>query len=450
MASTTEFYLAVGSVLTESVTTKISTSGNDYVSKLLSSSPENWRTIASLLRRSDLVGSIVKLTGKDFDRIHTARYSQVSRELFQELAKIPHLLLVHEAVALAPQLEQDSEKIADDLDSDTWNDQTAKAYFGTVGEETRKHVHQLLQECGLIVTTYKKNAEASTLAALFVEDSQSNLLLRIYVPAGRLYEDEFSKLLELFHDWLRSVKHQPVRQGGYRTSRGRVIEFYGERGAAQTDVNGELREFAAFLSVLDSPEAAEAVLHGLGLGQPRAQEVVTRYSKALRRLILDTKHERDRRVLAIRQQLESELIDDLPATTGDDIGGWVQQLVPMSPFSASPVTDNLSLESRSTPQVILHQQVFHHVEGVVAQHLSGDVALGKPADDLIEIVRRLGGNSKDDLEAAARELADPGAPASARFGARQKLKDFMARNGQRIETAAFQTMWRWLETQIGS
>ena len=123
----------------------------------------------------------------------------------------------------------------------------------------REHVLDLLAKNELTISTYKRNAEASVLAASFVEDTQSNLLFRIYVPAGRLYEEELTTLLGMFHDWSGSVKHRTVRQGGYKTPSGRVIEFYGEQGMTTESVGTELEEFARFLGLLDQPGAAEAM-----------------------------------------------------------------------------------------------------------------------------------------------------------------------------------------------
>ena len=452
MAVTTGLYLAVGSVLSESVTTKITTAGNEYRLKLLASNPGNWWTIVSILRRSDLVGAIVKLTASDFKRIHSARYRDVASALFTELARHPYLIVVHEAVVGAGERElptADEQQDEEDWDGWTWNDHAAREYFGTLDRDVRDHVLKLLTDLGLTFATYKKNAEASVLAAAFVEDTQSNLLFRIYVPSGRLYEAELSKLLSMFHDWLGSVKHLTVRQGGYKTPSGRVIEFYGEPGMTVESVSADLEEFAQFLELLDNPLAAEQMLQGFGLDRAIATELTARYAKEARRVLLDTKHERDRRMLSIQQELESELTDLLDSVSASEIERFVRALVPASPFTASPLTRQLAPRGTTASQITINQQVFQHVEGVVTQSINGTVSLGTPADQLIKLVREAGGDDRIALEADARELADMGAPTPARIGARQRLKEFVARSGQRLETATFQMIWKWLEAQIG-
>lgn len=438
-------------MLPESVTTKITTAGNEYRSKKLASNPENWWTIVSILGQTGLLGTIVKLTSSDFERIHSKRYADVASALFAELANHPHLIVVHEEIGagtrdLPTTGKHQEEKVWDDW---TWNEFVAHEYFGTIDSAIRDHVLKLLSDHGLTIATYKKNAEASVLATSFVEDTQSNLLFRVYVPSGRLYEAELSTLLGMFHDWLGAVKHQTVRQGGYKTPSGRVIEFYGEPGMTAESVGTELEEFTQFLGLLDEPLAAEQMLQGLGINRSIAVELTARYAKEARRVLLDTKHERDRRMLNIQQQLESELVDQLDSVPASEIEGLVRALVPASPFTASPVTRQLAPGAAPSSQITINQQVFQHVEGVVAQNVNGTVSLGTPADQLIALVREAGGDARSTLEADARELADTGAPSSAKIGARQRLKEFVARNGQRVEAAAFQMIWKWLEAQTG-
>lgn len=452
MTTSPGFYLAIGSVLTESVTTKITTAGNEYRAKLLSSTPENWWTIISYLQQPRLLGVIAKFTANDFQRFVSPKYAEVTKALLAEIAHHPYLVVIHEAVISDPTpeiagVERDFEE---EWDGVTWNDQAAREFFGTLDRQIRDDVRSLLDQFGLTVATYKRNMEASVLAASFVEDTQSNLLFRIYVPAGRLYEEELSKLLNMFHDWVASVKQQTVRQGGYKTPNGRVIEFYGEPGMTQDGVNAELQEFAQFLGLLDQPGAAEGMLRELGLDAERATELTAKYGKEARRVLLDTKHERDRRMLSIQQQLESELIDDLGSVSPGDLHDLVHRLVPTSPFAIVPAAHSALERPSAAPHVTVNQQFFQHVEGIVAQNVNGRVSLGTSADQLLALVREAaGGASRSSLESDVRELADPGAPTPARIGARQRLKEFLARNGKRVEAATFQLLWKWVENQIG-
>lgn len=454
MMTSPRFYLVVGSILSESVTTKITTAGNEYRSKKFASNPENWRKIIELLKSPDLIGAIVKLTTQDFRRIYSQSYSKVASALFAELKLHSHLIAIHEDIVGAgtnkileseTELDEDAEPSGQQM----WEDHLNSTYFTAPERKIRDHVLGLISDHDLTFATYKRNSEASVLATSFIEDTQSNLLFRMYVPSGRMYEAELSRLLEMFHDWLSKVKHQTVRQGGYKTPSGRVIEFFGEPELTSESVSNDLEEFAHFLGLLDNPRAAKAMLNEMGVDNTSASDLTARYAKEARRVLLDTKHERDRRLLAIQQQLESELSDVLVAPNANEIENLVRTLIPVSPFSASSATQQLSSSSAAATQITINQQVFHHIEGVVAQNINGGVSLGPSGDLLIKIIRETGGDTKSSLEADARELADSGAPTSARIGARQRLKDFLNRNVQRLEQATFRMAWKWVEAQFG-
>lgn len=397
MTNNAGFYLGVGTVLSESVTSKIRTAGSTYVSKSLSSTPRNWGRIVELVEHPDLTGTLVKLTARDFARIVSHDYAPAADAIFERLVTKPYLLLVHEEVMSPRDLELTSgvqiERQSDwegetewgevtDWDGVEWNDLAAREYFGRLPKELRERVQQRLASHGLTVTTYKRNAEASVFATAFVEDTLNNLLFRIYVPAGRLYEDEFARLLELFHDWLGAVKGQTVRQSGYRTPSGRVVEFFGEPGMTADTVSDELQEFARFLNLVEDAASAEEMLQGMGVAPARASELVQKYARAARRVLVDTKHTRERLILGIQQQLESELVDELPEVATSELGDLVGRLVPTSPFEASPATRGLSgsanqLGAQTGSSSLINVQIIQRVEGIVAQNLNGPVTLGR-------------------------------------------------------------------------
>lgn len=374
------------------------------------------------------------------------------------------MLLVHEEVVTPrdPELEStgsrgsegaDHEDEDDWLDDggqqdEDWNEEIAREYFGTLPQEVRDTVQQRLAAHGLTVTTYKRNAEASIFSTAFIEDTLNNLLFRIYVPAGRLYEDELSRVLEMFHDWLGSVKGQTVRQSGYRTPSGRVVEFFGEQGMNAETVSDELQEFARFLNIVEDSATAEEMLQDLGLSPVRASELVARYARSARRVLVDTKHTRERLILDIQQQLESELVDELPDVSAADLGALVGQLVPESPFAASPVTRSLAA-GRSSAASVVNVQIIERVEGIVAQNVNGPVSSGTPVAELIELIRQFGDASADDLETNARELSDTGAPPEDRLRARQRLKNFLSRNVGRMEQSAYNGAWNWVVASMG-
>jgi hypothetical protein len=447
MTSNEEFVLAIGSVLSETSTSKLQNLETRYVVKSLTSKPENWQVISHHISDPKLLGVVVKLTGNDYERMVRPNYADVTAEILQKIKDVPNLILVHEAVAgLRTFLPLAVDP--DDYDDGSWNDRVAKEFFGEIPVATRAEVHALFDGFGITPTTYRRNSEVSALTASFIEDLQSNLLFRIYVPAGRMYEDELAKLLDMFLEWLGAVKSQPARQSGYRTPNGRVIEFHSESSKQSGSWQADLAEFSNFLGLVDDPAAATAILLGLGVQQRRAEELVSRYGRDARRVLLDSKHQKERLILAVQQQLEAELTDEGLLISATELEVVVRSLIPNSPFAASPTFEAITAGSRndqSTPSVVINQQFINRVEGVVAQNVSGGMTVGTPMTDLIRLIQELGADHSEELEVAVHELEDPEAPVSLRRGALQKLQAFLIRNGERLESAAFATAWKLLE-----
>lgn len=445
------FYLGLGSVFSETVTSKLSTSGSSYKAKLLQSGPANWQRICELLESPHLAGVVAKVTGRDYERLLQPRFAVVAADLLSRLGQVPHLVLVHEAVAGTPPTVDDEIREDDDeyYEDEEWNDRRAREYFGDMDPAVQARVHDLFERHEISVTTYKRNAEASILASAFVGDVQDNLIFRLYVPAGRIYEDELGRLLELFHHWLGAVKKANVRQGGYKTKNGRVIEFFGD-GLSSPGMGLELAEFNHFLGLLEDPAAAGAMLVGLGVDTARVEALVTRYSKEARRVLIDARQERDRRILAVQQRLESELADEVLPVSMDQLAVMVHALIPLPPTS---LTGRNALPASpagsSVPTLVVNNQFIHRVEGIVTQNLEGGVHLGPEVESLLELIRSSNAADKLGLEDAAKQLADAGAPTAPRLAARQRLKDFLLRNGARVEASTFQALWDWLQGQVG-
>jgi hypothetical protein len=84
-------------------------------------------------------------------------------------------------------------------------------------------------------------------------------------------------------------------------------------GSEQNDRKKLTKHFEDFTKLTDlcatDPSAAEEVLKGTGANAREITQIISRYSKEIRRLQLDLKHAREEKILSIRHRLESELVD---------------------------------------------------------------------------------------------------------------------------------------------
>ena len=114
-----------------------------------------------------------------------------------------------------------------------------------------------------------------------------------------------------------------------------MIEFYSDDLSKSGGWKSDLAEFSNFLSLVDDPAAARSMLLTLGVEANRADDLVGRYARDARRVLLDSRHQRDKYVLDIQQRLEAELTEeglDVPAA---ELEVLVRRLVPTTSLAAA-------------------------------------------------------------------------------------------------------------------
>lgn len=438
------YFLVVGSRVSESISSKLTATGVEYVQKSLDSGENNWREIETLMGSDRNSGAIITLNRKIYERIERNRDAPFISDLLKQIAAVPHLVLVHEAVYGGAQTLHLTGPDDEEWDANEWNDTNAAEAFGVISDDVRLSVNALLASHGISLSVYKRNAEASVLAVGFIDDQLGNLLFRIYIPAGRLFEEEGAQLISMFHDWLTSVRGLSVRKDGYQTASGRVIEFHSNGDLGSSTWATEMGRFQEFVALIENTDAAERVLEDMGLERARAQALVAKYAKQARRLQMDIRYERQRKELAIREQLEAELLDEASRVSAGDIANVVESLLP------SGVTAQGQLASADTVRpLVINQQFIQHAEGVVAQHIAGDVIYGEEATAISKLIADHGDKQAAALSVALREFTDRGAPHASRVRAKQAIKTFLLDLTGSVQKGAVGVLQKWVESQLG-
>ncbi|MEU8867129.1 hypothetical protein [Streptomyces umbrinus] len=448
-------FLLIGSQRGDSVTAKLKALRIPYKIKLLESSPENWRTILDILESGSVRAVIARLSGQAFHSMCSPAYRETASALFEKIGNLPHIAFAHEDTLSG---EFDPEKMSVYLGYDPADREFAEQYyyhlFSPPSGEVRRAAREVFAQHLINVIPYNTNAELSVLASNFIDDAEKNLLFRVYVPSGRLYAAEAEKLLSLFHEWLQRGGRSGIRRDGYKTSAGQVFEFLGGETLHRGDLTREFSDFSTFLEMcVDDPSAAEDSLSRFGVGRSVGAQMVSRYSREVRRLQLDLKHDRESRMLNIRQSLEAEILD-LGETGNDEIDAveeLVESLVP-HPRNFNPGNILALAAGGNHPASVtvnLNPQFIHAVESTVLQNVQGTVNLGPESKQLIELIRQYGGNEAGELESAVHELEDEDARPVDRLTARQRLKAFLVRMGTAAEGAAVGALQKYLESKLG-
>lgn len=447
--------LLLGTIDSEGIRSTLKATGQEYVIKRLESSPQNWVSIVSLFNDLDIRCCAVKLSGYAYDNFLGDEYQPIAELLLRRIADLPHAVFVHEELfsGKAPQDDKSPEYEAEYFEY-------VRSSLHQPAESTRIAVNQLLADFDLNVLPYKTNAELTLLASTFIGESQDGLLFRVYVPSGRLWANETDRLIQLFRDYLTRIAKTSVRLDQQRTAHGVVYEFYDADEDSERPPEESLalqfEEFSRFLDLaVSDPDEAESILLTKNINPREVVPILTRYAKEARRLQVDLKHEREQKLLAIQQRLESELVDSLPPKTDwDTLSKLVNSAVPqlegvrsITGFEKPPRL--LASEIGSPVTVNFQPQIIQAINAVVAQEIDGDVHLTEIDKQLLELISQHAAEDSAELKSAVHELADTSAPISHRLMAKQRLKAFLLRLGSVASDVGSGLLVSYLEKRYG-
>ena len=283
----------------------------------------------------------------------------------------------------------------------------------------------------------------------------ANLLMRLYIPAERLYAGEAHQLLSLFHEWLIAARGQHIRQSGYQTASGEVYEFFSEDPLETVDLDSELGQFSDFLRLCSQdPSEAVEVLAAAGLGRRSSADLAAKFGRDVRRLQIDLRHEHERRMLIIRHSLEEELLDtaaELPTGADRQIIALVERLVPSpsAPESWALLAASGGTASAASVTVNINPQIIRAMESTIIQNVQGTVNLSPPAKELLALIDRFGGTDVAALQTAVYELEDRDAPAAERSAAKRRLKQFVTQVASTARDFGIDLLEKYLESKTG-
>ena len=432
--------LLLGNIDHEGVQSSLSASRRQYKKKLLESTSRNWDTIVNYFKQYPVAAVLIKLTPHTFRLLASSDYEFVRDELFSRIASVPNAVFVYEDVLTGKK-------------QDEWQEE----HRPYPSRDIVERVLNWLEPYGIELIPYRTNAEVTVLAESFLLDTEKNLIFRLYIPTGRIWSNEADRFLQLFRDYLERVGHLTVRLDQRRTNQGTIYAFHGDETQRDARLQDKFEDFSQFMELCTSDTAAaEAFLEAREIHHREVIDIVARYSKEAKRLQVDLKHEGERKILAIRQRLESELVDVSP--TREDwnaINLLVDLAIPLLKESSSFSFLNQTLllpEGKSTNSPItinVRPQIIQSVNGIVGQEIYGNQYLTQEDQQLLALIKEHGGIKSRELESALHELADNSAPQPNRLGARQKIKKFLIEVGKRTSDVAVGVLQTYIEKKLG-
>ena len=422
--------------------------------KRLESGAPNWQTIIDILGSGQLLGVLVKLNTRSMERMISPAYAEVREAMFAGIGANPHILFVHESFFWdAARSEQAQDPPAADSDHDDW---FGDDYFKPLSADVTRLVSELLERHHIHVVPYQRNVEINVLAGDFVDQQQRNVLFRFYVPKGRIFARETETILGLFRDYLTAAGNVQVQQTSHTTATGTIYEFSGGDAVTTEQVSNQIASFSEVMDLcVRDPDLAERRLVELGAEKGQAGEVVDRYTKQLRRLAIDIRHERQTVTLRIRQRLENELAELLPARDIEALQSVIDMIIPdeQSVIQSLGMGPIASIRSGSALTVNIRPQFFNQVQGIIAQEVSGTINLTPGAIRMIELVESAGGDQAQNLRAAIYELEDTSTSTERQLSAKAKLKTFafnlMRKGGEKLLDVGGEALAAYIKGTLG-
>jgi hypothetical protein len=162
---------------------------------------------------------------------------------------------------------------------------------------------------------------------------------------------------------------QRIPQLRYETRSGQVYELYLSPGSEHVDFEQERIDFSNFLArCAEDPVSAAESLAQDGMEQVEARSIASRYGRQIRRLNLDLKQERERRILEISHDLESDLLDssEFPESASRQIRGLLDILIPdLSAVMYQNILQIGEYSHRAGIEININQQMIGTLEGTV-------------------------------------------------------------------------------------
>lgn len=427
-------FLFLGRADAESAKSKLKTLGITYIVKELISSAANYKSMIKILRDARISGVAMKITPGALDVLRRDDYREVSQQIFEGMSKIPHIVFIHETYN-APISSPNSYGYG----------------FETIDKVARNAFQSLLQSNNINVSFYKTNAELSMLASIFIDQSDRNLIFRVYVSKGKLWAEEAGRLFSLFRDYLVRVNGLDIRQEQFSTSKGDIYELYAKSGIDPETLPTKFHEFSSFLDLclLDPEEAAKALKISSGSDLHAIMSIVDRYSKEARRLHIDLKHDRERKVLSIRHRMESELTD--VAISEQQIEALIEAAIPKNSQALSALTFSKLPEAdfHGSPDLDTTPRIAQSLTSVVSQEISGTQHFSAEAIKFLEAVRTSSTDQSSELASAVYILEDNEVKQEHRLSAQQKIRSFLITASGKLGNVALSIGQKYLESKLG-
>lgn len=404
--------LIIGELVQEGVTTKIQSLGYAYKQKrLIWTTPNNWiatKELLSDLRQSNrLIAVFVHLTESLIFMCDEPIYKQIWSDLLDEFVHCKTLFFVYE------------DNLAGLYAQDPYTDESkiSKA----------KQLIRDLFSSGATIIPYKKRINLTTAIQDYLDNLENGILLRLYVPNKQYQEEQLASFLRLLENYLQTVEKISFSIDVRKTEHGHIYEFKSKKDIQTADdLNKALARFEEFMELCQNDiKKARQMLENTLLTQSDVEHLLSRYIREYRRLKMDIRHEYEQKILALKQRLESDILE------GECINNY-ELALPGNPAALLSIPNNLGGVNVSIGQIFY-----------------GDIHYNQEDRLLIEFFEKYAEKlDKVGLKSSLSELNDESAQKEKRQTAKQKIAGFLYKILPIIGESTVKVLIEYLEKKL--
>lgn len=455
--------LTLGDLDRGTIHTTMETNGYKSKNKMLKSSVTNWWTICEILKADEQKELLVmgKFTEYVLFLFNLDEYKEVSAELLSLIHERKHLIFIYHNNFFGDfscikkniwddevlEINEEGDFIGYRKAEHSLEKWLIEYHDKTNPQEYLTKVTNFIQKLnmqGININPYRKLVEIEIAGQKFIESIDQGLLFQLYVPKKRIWSNELDKFIVMFRDFASNITDDDVKVVQSRTDRGITFSIYSASKKVNSDNIEELfNEFTKFLDlcVQDPKSAIEVLESTTKIPKESIPPLISKYSKEAKRLMIDLKHERERKLLLIKHELENDISE---VEIGIDIHELLNNSLPIL-NSPSDLLKNGNYTQNQT--VIVNPQYINKVEGIVSREIHGNIDFTFEDKQLSEIIERYAEDKAELalLKSSHNELKDKSLPKSTKTVAWQKLQKFLNKAGEKIGDVGIHLLKKYLE-----
>ncbi len=281
----------------------------------------------------------------------------------------------------------------------------------------------------------------------YIEELDLGTVMKLFIPKGRLHEETTDKFIFLLQNYGRNVKNIPISIHSIPSKKGVLYIFKVNTVSEIINIPSLVGELSSFLEVCNSdPQKAKEIINNANAGDIDTENIVMKYSIEAKRILLDIQHEKEFKMLSVRQMLEKELEE---VNIGEATSAYLNKqinndsvVIELSNPVSSGVFEGENLSSEENMQIAAAKRIIENdVKGLSA--LSSDERI------VLKVLENAAtGEERTNLRTAIFVINDNSLPIEERKSAKGAVTKFLLRQAKNIESSAYKLLDAYLKSTI--